>query len=115
MTTPQEKSIEIARRLYAIDALGQALLWCAFVMNSRDQLGEVLDLGILSADDLEKHGYPGGAVRICLERLRAAVADDNEIDWANVQREARNLLELLRKDSVGIPEASSRFGDIFSE
>ncbi len=115
--TPQEYSMELAKRLQATAMLAEGLLWCSFVMRSWNNLDDVLAYATESAEKLAEPTVPflNHKARVQLEALKElrAVVGPGAPKWAEVQKIARRLLESLQSNCRGKPGEDASLTDSF--
>jgi hypothetical protein len=116
--TPQQYTIDLAKRLRLTAMIAEGLLWCAFVMRSRVDLDAALRIAIRTAEHVTTApivpDLQGGEQRRLLRSLQRALRAPNGPDWTTVEAAARELSALLTVDVTRIPSGSSLpdfFGD----
>jgi hypothetical protein len=112
--TPQQHSIAIAKLLYELDRIAHGLLWCAFMMNSWDNIEEVFiraDRTIVSMADVTSGTAFDPQLKL-LREIRRSTSSPNPVNWRRVQRLARKLIESVRSDCSGLPESESTLLDL---
>lgn len=115
--TPQEYSLELAKRLQATAMLAEGLLWSAFVMRSWDAVDDLLGHAVENAERLRDPPVPflaqkAGIQLEALIKLRPIISSRSP-DWHEIQRIAHHLLESLQTDFRGKPGKDTSLADYF--
>ena len=112
--TPQEYTLEIAKRLHATSTLVEGLLWCAVMMRSWNELDAALKHSIRTAEHLRTSPVVPdlrGEEQAKMLNLRHALVAPGDTDWRQVEQLCRALATLLRIENL--PTSQRMVLDLF--
>ena len=114
--SPQERSIELAKRLVAIQAVGHALAWYSLVQRGAPELPTLMSKVVLAAEALtgaQDLAAPvlGERQLILLKALQEGLSSP-EPDLLRIQANARELIDLGGTDCSLLPSAETELADL---